>query len=315
MKKKRSTLSLVGAGRVGSTLTSALRDNGFSVASVISRNGRDAVSLSRSVDCPRASTQIADIDRGSDLYIIAVDDGELGEVVRAWCRLPRLNLKGRTVLHTSGVHPASLLAPLKKFGASVAAFHPLQTFPRGVSPSRLRTKLKGIYYGIDGDDEAVRTAESVAALIGGRPLRLSPETRPLYHVACVFASGYLSVMLNAIAELSRTSGISPPWTEVFGPLMTTAMENTVRSSAGETLTGPVLRGDLETLRIHQNALEEFAPQYLPLYTVSALEVARLALNTGRIDRGAFDAILGLFRAGLRTGKKQGKKQEKKRKTR
>ncbi len=307
VKRKHPSVSLIGAGTVGTTLTSLLAKEGYRIRSVISRNGPAAVALARSVSCPRASTEIADVDRTADVIIIAVRDSELTGVVRSFAGVRGLKLRGRTVLHTSGVHSAAILSPLRKAGAAVASFHPLQTFPAASGAARLRAGLRGVYFGIDGDDEAVEVAGRLAVDLGAKPLPVPPEMRPLYHAACVFASGYLAVVMHAVSTLSRSAGLSLPWTEIFGPLMTATMENTVRTSAAEALTGPVLRGDLDTIGIHLRALEKFAPDFIPLYTVGALEVARIAVSRGKLPQASFDELLATFRSAVRSGKRATKK--------
>jgi predicted short-subunit dehydrogenase-like oxidoreductase (DUF2520 family) len=302
-KARTPSLSLIGAGAVGSTLASLLAKEGYRIRSVISRNGPAAVDLARAVSCPRASTEIADLDRTADIILIAVRDADLGGVVRSLAAIRGLKLKNRTILHTSGVHSASVLSPLRKTGASLASFHPLQTFPSPGGPARTRAGVRGICFGIDGDDEGVKVASRVAADLGAKPLRVPPEMRPLYHAAGVFASGYLAVVLSAVSTLSRSAGLALPWTEIFGPLMTATMENTVRTSAADALTGPVVRGDLDTVGAHLRALEQFAPDLVPLYTVAALEVARIAVGRGRLPQNTFDELLAALRASVRGRKR------------
>ena len=124
-RRKQPSISLIGAGAVGATLTTLLWKAGYRVRTIISRNGPAAVALARRVACPRASTEIADVDRTSDIFIIAVRDSELAGVVRSFASLRALKLRGRTVLHTSGVHSSAILAPLRKAGASAASPHRL----------------------------------------------------------------------------------------------------------------------------------------------------------------------------------------------
>ena len=170
VKKKQPSVSLIGAGVVGTTLVSLLAKEGYRVLSVISRNGPAAVALARSVSCARASTEIADVDRTADVMIIAVRDSDLKGAIRSLAGVRGLKLRGRTVLHTSGVHSAELLSPLRKAGASVASFHPLQTFPAGAGAARLRALVRVIYFGIDGDEAAVEVARRLAAVLGGKTL-------------------------------------------------------------------------------------------------------------------------------------------------
>jgi predicted short-subunit dehydrogenase-like oxidoreductase (DUF2520 family) len=293
----------VGAGVVGTTLATALAKERYRIASVIGRNGPAAVALARAVSCQRVSTEVADLDRTADVILFAVRDGDLAAAVRSLAGIRGLKLRGRTVLHTSGVYSAEALAPLRKSGASVASFHPLQTFPRGASPARLRASLRGIYFGIDGDEAAVEVAGKLAADLGGKPLLVPAGMRPVYHAAAVFASGYLAVVMHAVASLTKTAGLDLPWTELFGPLMTATMENTVRASPADALSGPVLRGDIETIGIHLEALERFAPEFIPLYTVGALEVARVAVLRGKLPREKYTELLSAFRSAVR-GKKR-----------
>jgi len=89
--------------------------------------------------------------------------------------------------------------------------------------------------------------------------------------------------------------------------MTATMENTVRTSAAEALTGPVLRGDLDTIGMHLRALEKFAPDFIPLYTVAALESASIAVGRGKLPQASFDELLAMFRTVVRGGKRARKK--------
>jgi AmmeMemoRadiSam system protein B len=297
----KPSLSIVGAGAVGSALALSLAKSGWRLRSVISRTGRDAVALARAAGAPRASTELADLDLSAETIIIAVRDGELPGVAKSLAGSAGRGLRGKVVLHTSGVHSASVLSPLAKSGASVGTFHPLYTFPRGAAPARIRSGMNGIVFTVDGDGPAVKAAERLAAGLGGTALPVPPEMRPLYHAACVFASGYLAVMMHAVSTLAERSRIARPWTSVFGPILTATMENTVRRSPADALTGPVLRGDLETIGLHLDALGKFAPEFIPLYTVAALEMARVAVERGRLKREEYDRLLSEFRRSIRTG--------------
>jgi len=304
MKRKQPSISLVGAGSVGTTLAVALHKVGYRVLSVINRTGPAAVTLARKVGCTRVSTQVVDIDRTADIIMFSVGDSDLAGAVRSLLSIRGLKLKKSVVLHTSGVHDAGVLMPLRKTGASLASFHPLQSFPARSGPAKTRTILKGIPFGVDGDEAAVRVAGKIAGDLGGRILLIDPQLRPVYHAACVFASSYLAVVLNAISALSGNARLAGPWTENFGPLMTASMENLVRTGAGNALTGPVARSDVTTVALHLDALEKFAPDFVPLYTVCGLEVARLALSDGKIRKNDFDAFLELFRGAVHTDTKR-----------
>jgi predicted short-subunit dehydrogenase-like oxidoreductase (DUF2520 family) len=84
---------------------------------------------------------------------------------------------------------------------------------------------------------------------------IAKDLKPLYHTACVFASNYFIVLLNAIRELATSAKLTLPWTEVFGPLMTASMQNAIVSGPGAALTGPIVRKDFGTLALHLSSLE------------------------------------------------------------
>jgi predicted short-subunit dehydrogenase-like oxidoreductase (DUF2520 family) len=296
MPKRKPRLSIIGAGCVGSVLTLALHDRGYAVVSVISRTGKDAITLARKVRCQRASTEIIDLDPSTEMLLIAVDDDGLVEVAAAAAK--RLAGKKLLVLHSSGVHSSAALAPFRRKGAAVASFHPVQTFPRTQRPEKHRAKLKGIFYGIEGNDAGVERAASIAEELGGHSILIPEELKPLYHVTCVFASNALAALLGAVGELSATLQLKASWMEVFGPLMTATMENVIRDP--KALTGPVIRGDLSTIDRHLDALTRRAPQFLPLYTVTGIELARAARRAGMTSPEEYDRIVARFRSFIKT---------------
>ena len=108
------------------------------------------------------------------------------------------------------------------------------------------------------------------------------------------------VFLNAIEELTNVLSVQPGWTEIFGPLMTATMENAVKQTAAASLTGPIVRGDLSTVDLHLRALSRYAPEFLPLYTMGGIEVARIASMRGNMSRGEFNGVIGRFRRFLKS---------------
>ena len=295
-------ISIIGAGNVGTSLAIAFFEQGYPIASVIGRTGKSALSLAKAVKCKKVSTQVEDIEPSTEIIIIAVSDPAIGEIAGALARNKRLKFKKIFVLHTSGAQTTALLQPLSKKGAITASMHPIQTFSAG----RKRTKVRGIFFGIEGSPEARSRAIRLVSDIGGKAIVVPPELKPLYHVACVFASSYTIVILNAIQELAKLLNINAPWTDVFGPLMTTAMENTIKDSAANALTGPVTRSDLSTIKTHLTALAQSAPQFLPMYTVAGIEVARIAKAHGKISQQEFQTLITKFRQFIKSTPQQSK---------
>lgn len=291
-------VSIVGAGSVGSSLGRALRDRGYPIVSIISRTGGPAISLARAVQCKKASTEIGDLSAATECLLLTVPDAAIREVATRCAKLKSLNFAKLFAAHCSGVHSADILDPIRRRGALVASLHPIQTFRSPRLPGRRGAKLRGIYYGIDGEPEALRRAERLIGDLGGRALTIRKDLKPLYHVICVFASSYLLVQLNSIDELTKSLGVAAGWQEMFGPLMMTTMENAVQYPPADSLTGPIVRGDFTTIDLHLKALSTYAPRFLPLYISDGIEVARVGRERQRISQDNFDLIIGRFRQYL-----------------
>lgn len=302
-KTKLPLISLIGAGKVGSALAIMLSSKGYRFGSIINRTGTDAVRLARLLQCKKASTQINDIAPDSEIIIIAVSDGSLEKVAKELAKVPKIKFKKLFVFHTSGVLSSDALKSLKAKGATVASIHPIQTFPSGKRPTQLAASLRGIYYGLEGDSSAILRAEEIVKALEGRFVTIPKELKPLYHTLCVFASNYMIIFLNTISELSKHLHLNTSWTEVFGPLMTTAMGNVMKQSAVEALTGPLIRKDFTTVQLHLDTLSRYAPQFLPLYTVAGIETARVAKTNGRFSQDDFDELIKLFRKFVSSKKK------------
>ena len=300
MQKRNPKFSIIGAGKVGSALALALHDKKFPIVSVISKTGKHAIDLAKKVHCRRASTKLLDIDPSTEYILVAVSDTALEEAASDIAKVKRLHFKKLFVVHCSGVYSSDILTPLKKKGALVASMHPIQTFPKTQTPERLRVRLRNIFYGIEGSPQAIEKIEIIIKAIEGKSVIIPREMKPLYHVACVFASSYMAVILNTVSELTTTLNLKATWMEVFGPLLSATMENVVRDSAAVALTGPVVRGDFQTLDLHLKTLSQYAPQFLPLYTIAGIEAARIVKRHGTINQQEYDELVVRFKTFMKS---------------
>ncbi len=293
-------ITIIGAGTVGSAFAVALYEKGYPIIGIISRTGSSAIKLAHAVKCKNVSTQIADIPLNTEIIFIAVPDRSIREVAAELAKVKKIKFNKLFIVHCSGAHSVDVLDPLKRRTALVGSIHPVQTFPSSGKPSRLQSKLKGIYYGIEGNPEAIDKIQQIVENLGGKSIVLPKELKPLYHVACVMASNYLTMFLNTITELTKKLEMKASWAEVFGPLMMTTMENVIQSSALLALTGPIVRNDFETLDLHLRTLNEYAPQFLPIYTIGGIEVARIAKENGKITQENFNEIISKFRKFIKS---------------
>lgn len=205
-----------------------------------------------------------------DLLFCVTDDA-LTSLAASWSeavggRLPR------TALHTSGVDSAEALAPWRAKGVSIAAWHPL------VAVASPRTgAFQGVWFGVDGDAEACRTGEELARRLGGRTFAVRPEGRAQYHVAAVFASNFLVACLHvALDELRGASDEAE--LEALLPLAAAALGNLGELGLSMGATGPVTRGDAQTITSNLAVLD---PERAALYRALGREL--LELTAGRLE--------------------------------
>jgi predicted short-subunit dehydrogenase-like oxidoreductase (DUF2520 family) len=258
-------IAVVGGGRVGLTLARALALAGHPVQ-VLSRTARPLESpLQRTVtDWPPALGEAATI-------LLAVPDDRIGEVAARIADTGQVGAH-HAVLHISGRLDRSALEALEPSGAALGSLHPLQTF-RDTNGDGV---LRGVPAIIEGDDRAVRVARGLALDLAMAPIAEIPAGgKPTYHAAAVFASNYL-VVLAAIAErLGRDAGLEASW-RLFLPLMRQTLEHLGDHDPTASLTGPIRRGDVGTVRAHLEALE---PGVRTLYAALGREALLLARHT------------------------------------
>ncbi len=270
-----TAFSIVGAGRLGTSLGAALTKKGWGLKVIADRDPAAAREARKIIGRGTATSDIGKAARGARVVFICVPDDSLEAVAKKLAR-PGPSWAGRSVLHTSGLHSAAVLDPLRKKGARAASLHPVQAFPeRGAG---LRS-FRGIFWGLEGDADAVRAGRDVVRALGGRALVLREEGKPLYHAACSLASSGLVSLEATAAELLREAGVRRKTAmAVLLPLVQGTLQSVKELGLEKALTGPVARGDIETVRRHLEALKS-RPREEETYR--ALGKQALGLITGR----------------------------------
>jgi len=182
---------------------------------------------------------------------------------------------GCVAFHHSGALGTDPLAPLLAQGYGIGTLHPLQTLADPVLGAR---QLLGIHFAVSGDPGALAVARRLLHYLGASSLNVPVSKRPVYHAAAVFASNYLAGLIAAAGRLMTQAGI--PESEALQailPLARGSLENLERMGPVHALTGPISRGDLETIRLHLRALE---PRERSLYAAMGLEILHLAAEGG-----------------------------------
>ncbi|MEL6445959.1 MAG: Rossmann-like and DUF2520 domain-containing protein [Bacteroidota bacterium] len=289
-KEARPGVTVVGAGAVGRVLALRLRAHGYPIRAVLSRTRSGADALAREVEAARASDSLRDLPDTTRFLLVCVPDDELPRVADDLARV-RHDWQGTVVAHVSGALPASVLDPLADLGADVLSFHPLQTITRQSDPAA----LDDIYVGLEGQAKAVAAGIELAVGLGMRYLVLSAEAKARYHLAASMASNFFVTLMGLVQETLLSLDIDRADSfAVIEPLVQGTLANLAASTPEDALTGPVVRGDLDTLRRHALALRQHLPHLIPVYSALTVETTRLAVRSGALDPEAAEDVLGLM---------------------
>lgn len=214
----------------------------------------------------------ADGTRGAAIVVIATPDDAISSAA-AQLAQDRAIASSHVVLHLSGLLDRRALGALASTGAGLGSFHPLQTV---ADPRAARTRLIGAYAGIEGDPRAVAEGEWLALLLGMHPVRLTPEAKPAYHAGAVFAANFLVTLAGVAERLAREAGVpGEDAPRIYLPLLQGAASN-LDAGAAAALTGPIVRGDVETIRAHLAALGAADRELYRRLGLAALPLAREA---------------------------------------
>src|SRR4051794_25114784 len=268
-------IGVVGAGRVGAVLAAALRSAGHEISAVA---GESAASRTRietllpgvHVDKPTA------VARSCDLLLLTVPDDMLANVVTMLSASGAIR-PGQYVLHTSGKHGVSVLEPAARAGARVLAMHPAMTF---TGTDLDLDRLPGCVFGVTAGEGTEDLARSLVADLRGRVVLVEEEHRTLYHAALAHGANHLVTLVAQAMDLLRASGADDP-AATLRPLLGAALDNAL-AYGDAALTGPIVRGDVETVRAHLADVASTAPATLDSYVAMARATVGRAVADGRL---------------------------------
>jgi predicted short-subunit dehydrogenase-like oxidoreductase (DUF2520 family) len=277
-------VGVVGAGRAGTAMAVALARAGHRVvaASAVSQASLDRVSRS----LPQAKVARPDeVVEASDLVLLTVPDDVLPGLVSGLAE-NGVAMEGRLMAHASGRHGLAVLDPAVRAGALPLALHPVMTFtgrPDDVS------KMAGISFGVTAPEQLRPVAEALVVEMGGEPVFITEDDRGLYHAALANAANHLVTLVAASSDLLRDAGVPDP-AKMLGPLLGAALENALLLG-DQALTGPVARGDADTVAAHVDMIGRAAPEALGAYLALARLTADRALAAGTLTSADAQRLL------------------------
>jgi len=266
-------IGIAGTGRLAQALGRLLVEAGEPVAAIAGRNQERTRAAAAFVGA-RAAT-FSELPALASRLLVVVSDDALEQVAAT---LAAAGMRDGVALHTSGARGPEALKPLAEAGVCCGALHPLQTIP---SPEAGVKALRGIAFGVTAEGAAAAWAEHIVRVAGGWMLRIPAEMRATYHAAGVMASNFVTALVDGAAMLMRMAGIAESDAlRALAPLLKTAVETTLALGPVAALTGPIQRGDRDTVALHWAATAAAPPTVRQLYKAGSLHLIELAQRRG-----------------------------------
>jgi len=268
-------VGVVGAGRVGAVLAAGLRHAGHDIVAVAGESDasrRRAAALLPGV----AMRKPTDVARGCDVLLLTVPDDMLSNVVAMLSASGAIST-GQYVVHTSGRHGLEILAPAMALGARGVAMHPAMTFT-GTDVDLPR--LDGCVFGVTAGEGERSVAERLVSDLHGTLMWIDESRRTLYHAGLAHGANHLVTLVTQAMELLGAAGADDP-AATLRPLLTAALHNAL-AEGDSALTGPIVRGDVNTVRAHLAEVAATAPDTLPSYVALAEATLDRVVTDGRV---------------------------------
>ena len=295
------TVSIIGAGKLGTALAVALSATGCAVESVVSRRIQKARRAARLIGPETHAytlAQLSDLPPSKILFITTPDDA-IESVAAQLAGSIKSSGRGRVALHASGALSSEALISLRAIGFHTGSMHPLISVS---DPLAGALNLGLGHFCVEGQPQAVRVARSLVRSLGGRSFSISTRDKALYHAAAVMSSGHMVALFDIATEMLKRCGLTARQaTEALLPLLTSTVENLTHNSPGSALTGTFARADTETVVKHLTALRGTKKRdAIAAYTLLGMRSLQLARENGadRTNVNQIKHILGEIKKGV-----------------
>lgn len=284
---KQSPIAVLAAGRLGSSLAIALQNAGYNVAAVSSRQASHREWLSSRIENAVVVENPQTAANAANIVFITAPDANIEQICADidW-------RSHQAVVHCAGVLPLSALDKARIAGAETAGFHPLQTFPTADSADR----LKDVSFATESVNPALfYWMRILAGDLGGSAFQIESSQRAAYHASAVMACGLLAGLTGLAAEMWEPLGIDrADALKRLVPLLRATVDALDEKGLPDAVTGPFVRGDVETITSHLNATATKSPETGSAYAALAEASLHIAKEQGGLSDSAFERIKSLL---------------------
>lgn len=249
-QSKKPRITIVGAGNLGHALAASLSAAGYTLDQIVARGTAGSLRRARglAVKVGAAAVAVSKAKISADVVWFCVPDGAITKAAASLERSTDWNSK--VALHSSGALASDELFLLKRRGAQVASAHPLMTFVR-----ESQSSLAGVPFAIEGDAHAVEKARRIVKSLGGDAFSIRPKNKAAYHAWGMFTSPLLISLFATSEHVAAQAGLKKSTARKrMLPILTQTLKNYQKLGAADALSGPLVRGDADTIRCHLRTL-------------------------------------------------------------
>ncbi len=286
----KPSIAIAGCGKLGTTLGKHLSEKGYPLVGMSCLSATSCDAAADILNIKNVSQSAWDITGDADIVFITTPDGKIEGACNEIADHGGFR-KGAIVLHCSGSLPSTILSSAKKCGAITGSAHPLQSF----ASARLSgNPFEGIIMAVEGEPEAIDMGKNIADDLGSVFIKILTESKTLYHASAVVASNYLVALVGFAFELIGKAGIAEKDAmSVLKPLITGTLTNIEKVGVVKALTGPIARGDIETVDSHLGEIRKQLPGLVDMYNILGKYTVGVAEKREELDP---DQIQGLLDA-------------------
>lgn len=277
MKKR---VAFIGVGKVAWHLSHTLHNKGYLICGVSSKKKSSAKRLASKFNA-NFTTEPEDIVKDADIIFITTPDSEIEKVARNLCAKHAFRKK-QLIVHTSGLLGVKTIDCVKKPGLFALSMHPAFSFS---SRSYRKNELSGVWFVLEGAPGAIKMGKRIVHALRGKPLVIESGKKPLYHLALVFASNFFVGLEDMAIEMLLKCGIKKKdAAKLIKPLVEVTGKNIWERGTLKALTGPVERGDIETIKKHLALLSKYSRSYKKTYKELSKHLMDMVEKRGEIEK-------------------------------
>ena len=291
------TVAIIGAGRVGSSVGYLLSRAGYVVTAVAARTTASAEKAATFIGAGTPTTDVVLAAAGAEVVFITTSDRVIREICEKIVAAGALK-PGGLVIHMSGAHSLGLLDAAKNIGTDRAVLHPLQSL---ASKEQGVKTLPGSYFRIETDEAAQAAVRDIVRALGGIELVMpkwssDKDSAALYHAGAVVVSNYFVALVDYGLKFYEALGADKQEAlKAVLPLIKGTLHNIETLGIPDALTGPIMRGDTQTVQDHLEAMRKRTPELVNLYKALARQTVSVARDRGSITRDTAKELLDLVK--------------------